>query len=136
MGLINDEIYVYQVSAVDTSGNEGTKSLEVSGIPTESPVVTKYGWTYGSIYLNYLDDILLARNTTVCISSETDVDQIFCTTTNRIGEYIIEDVPIGSYSIQAEKNEYTSSKPSIEINENSLTNVDPVSYTHLTLPTN
>ncbi len=36
-GLTNDVSYTYQVSAVDTSDNEGQKSLEESGTPTESP---------------------------------------------------------------------------------------------------
>ncbi len=35
-GLTNGQSYTYQVSAVDTDGNEGQKSEEVSGTPTDS----------------------------------------------------------------------------------------------------
>lgn len=35
-GLTNDLTYTYQVSAVDTSGNEGSKSAPVTGTPTAS----------------------------------------------------------------------------------------------------
>ena len=34
-GLTNGQIYAYEVSAVDTSGNEGQKSAQVSGMATE-----------------------------------------------------------------------------------------------------
>ncbi len=34
-GLTNGQIYAYEVAAVDTSGNEGQRSVQVSGMPTE-----------------------------------------------------------------------------------------------------
>jgi len=37
--LTNDQAYVYQVSAVDTSGNEGDRSDHISGTPTASSVI-------------------------------------------------------------------------------------------------
>lgn len=34
-GLTNNQIYAYEVAAVDTSGNEGQRSVQVSGMSTE-----------------------------------------------------------------------------------------------------
>ena len=123
-GLTNDQTYTYQVSAVDTSGNEGNRSNPVSGIPTATPVIVEYGWVYGVVYLRYNDDVLLAKNTTVCLYPQNNNDQNFCTTTNRVGEYIIDNIPTGYYWVKAQKDEYISTSTSIIISKNSVTTVD------------
>ncbi len=56
--LINGVSYSYQISAVDFAGNEGEKSVVVSGIPTESPDITPPSQVVGLTVVDTYDGCL------------------------------------------------------------------------------
>lgn len=117
---ILDDAFLWDTSSLDDgeyflkivlkSDGEIHEDISNSNFTIDNHEEILVGWIYGSVFETVDDDKLPIENSMICLTDASTIEykSYKCRFTNKSGEYILNNVPAGSYTLSSSKKGYNS----------------------------